>query len=153
MRWWNFIRKAICQEQDLGAGLAILFCSGQSNRYWNCFLFVIFDVKQICILYTCVSVSVYLNFCIFVAVTVYTIHLYIVLQRTEQQILELLTEPFVIFNRSVYCTGCLKKNCAYSELFTSGDDNNTKQEYSTSGPTFVPFCDKLHPFLAITPKN
>ena len=30
-----------------------------------------------------------------------------------------------------------------SELFTPGDDNITQQQDSTSGPIFVPFCDKL----------
>ena len=32
-----------------------------------------------------------------------------------------------------------------------GDDNNTQQKYCTSGPVFVSICDKLHPFLAISP--
>ena len=46
--------------------------------------------------------------------------------------------------------GVLKK-IVDSELFTPGDDNNTQQQYSTSGPIFNFICDKLHPFLAIIP--
>ena len=41
------------------------------------------------------------------------------------------------------------KKIVDSELFTPGDDNNTQQQYSTSGPIFGPFRDKLHPFLSI----
>ena len=43
------------------------------------------------------------------------------------------------------------KKIVDSELFTPGDDNNTQQQDSTSGPVFVPFCEKLHQFLAISP--
>ena len=39
------------------------------------------------------------------------------------------------------------------ELFTPRDDNNTQQQYSTSGPIFGPFCDKLYPFLSISPEK
>ena len=38
-----------------------------------------------------------------------------------------------------------------NELFTPRDDNNTQQQYSTSGPIFISIRDKLHPFLAIIP--
>ena len=41
------------------------------------------------------------------------------------------------------------KKIVDSELFTPGDDNNTQHQYSTSGPIFGPFCDKLHQFLSI----
>ena len=45
------------------------------------------------------------------------------------------------------------KKIVDNELFTPGDDNNTQQQYSTSGPIFGPFCDKLYPFLSISPEK
>ena len=45
----------------------------------------------------------------------------------------------------------VSKKIVHSEPFTPGDDNNTQQQDGTSGPIFVPFCDKLHHFWAIFP--
>ena len=58
-----------------------------------------------------------------------------------------LIDLIIIF---VKYTGCPKK-IVDSELFTPGDDKNTQQQDSTSGPIFIPFCDKLPPSWAISP--
>ena len=55
--------------------------------------------------------------------------------------------------KAVFDVQGVPKKIVDSELFTPGDDNNTQQQYSTSGPILFPFVTNCINFWQFSPEN